>query len=383
MQWKTLIIWNWFSRTRFAMPEQRLVRALMALALGAEALAAQAFTATQWKVRYFYDENDSAINFVDVSAPAAGAAMAWGALTENGNRPRGVMVATRDAGKTWQLTKLPEVPLSGFFLDANQGWMVARDAVYATLDGGAVWKRRAKLRDVLRVQFVSPTKGFAVGMQKSAWSSDDGGVTWRKIAEAQAPTAKPETSAYTTIAFLGERQGVITGLSRPPRRGTSPLPLWMDPDAAKPTVPNLMLTLETLDGGATWRSQTTSVFGQVTRVALGRIGLALIEFGPSFEYPSEIINLTDSKSAMRGKDRAIKDIAVDGNYRLWAAGIEVTGKLHELPIPSRVQTWQSIDGQNWFPMAVDYRAVANRLRMAFSGTEGWIVTDGGMILRLE
>ncbi len=360
-----------------------LASCLLVLVLGAESLPAQAFTATQWKIRYFYDENDSAINFVEVSAPAAGTAMAFGGLTENSNRPRGVLVATRDAGKTWQLTKLPELPISGFFLDANQGWMVARDAVYATTDGGTVWKRRAKLRDVLRVHFVSPTKGFAVGLQKSAWSSNDGGATWQKIAEAQAPTGKPENTAYTTITFFGQRQGVITGFSRPPRRGTSPLPLWMDPDAAKPLVPNLMLTLETQDGGATWQSQTTSMFGQVTRVALGRVGLALIDFGANFDYPSEVINLTGSKSSMRSKDRAIKDIAVDGNYRLWAAGTEVTGKLHELPIPSRIQTWQSIDGQNWFPMAVDYRAVANRLRLAFSGSEGWMATDGGMLLHLE
>ena len=61
----------------------------------------------------------------------------------------------------------------------------------------------------------------------------------------------------------------------------------------------------------------------------------------------------------------------------------MAGTLNQLPIPSKVEVLQSIDLQHWYSAPVDYRAVANRVKIAFSGETGWLVTDGGMILTLE
>ena len=103
----------------------------------------------------------------------------------------------------------------------------------------------------------------------------------------------------------------------------------------------------------------------------------------SFAYGSEVINLSNSKTAFADKEKAVKDVGFDGDGRAWMAGIEVPGKLNQLPIPSKVVVMQSIDYQHWYGTPVDYRAVALRPKISFAGAEGWLATDAGMILRLE
>ena len=345
-----------------------------------------ASTIPQWRIKFFHDQNNSGIDFNDLVLPAPQTICAFGAFGEAGKRPRGVMVHSVDDGKSWETIKLPELPLSADFVDASNGWMTTRDAVYRTLDGGLTWKRSAKLKGVLRIKFLTPQRGFAVGFPKAVWSTSDGGVTWAPVAAAQLPSARPENSTYSTITFHDGRRGIITGSSRPPRRDASPLPSWIDPATQQRQVPTSLLVLETADGGQTWTHAVTSVFGQLGRVAFGAAGggLGLMEYtGGSFAYASEVLNLSNSKTAFADKDRAIQDLAYDGGGRAWIAGIVVAGTLNQLPIPSKVVVLQSIDFQHWYSVPVDYRAVANRVKIAFSGGTGWLVTDGGMILTLD
>ncbi len=345
-----------------------------------------ASTIPQWRIKFFHDQNDSGIDFSELVLPAPGTIRAFGVFGEVGKRPRGVMVHSTDGGKSWATIKLPELPVSADFVDARNGWMVARDAVYRTLDGGLTWKRSAKLKGVLRVKFLTEQRGFAVGFPKAVWSTGDGGVTWAPVAAAQLPAARAENSTYSTITFRDGRRGIITGSSRPPRRDASPLPPWMDPATQQRQVPTSILVLETNDGGQTWTQAASSAFGQLGRVAFSKTGggLGLMEYtGGSFAYASEVLNLSNSKSAFADQGRAIQDIAFDGGDRAWIAGIAAAGTLNQLPIPAKVVVLQSIDLQHWYSVPVDYRAVANRVRMAFDGETGWLVTDGGMILTLE
>ena len=345
-----------------------------------------ASTIPQWRIKFFHDQNDSGIDFNELVLPAPQTICAFGALGEIGKRPRGVMVRSVDGGKTWATVKLPELPMSADFIDARNGWMSTRDAVYRTLDGGLTWKRSAKLKGVLRVKFLTEQRGFAVGFPKAVWSTGDGGVTWIPVPTAQLPAARPENTTYSTIAFYDGRRGIITGSSRPPRRDASPLPPWMDPATQQRQVPTSLLVLETSDGGQTWTHAVTSAFGQLGRVAFGVSGggLGLMEYtGGTFPYASEVLNLSNSKTAFADKNRAIQDIAYDGGGRAWIAGIALSGTLKQLPIPSKVEVLQSIDALHWYSVPVDYRAVANRVRIAFAGETGWLVTDGGMILALE
>lgn len=360
---------------------QLILLLVAAGAAGQTPEAKPAASVPTWRIKFFHDRNDSAIDFNELVSPAAGTAYAFGAFAEDGKRPRGVLVASRDSGKSWETIKLPDLPVSADFTDASNGWLVVRDAVHRTTDGGVTWKRVAKLKGVLRVKFLNLNRGFAVGYPKAVWSTNDGGVSWAKVPEALDSVSRPENTTFSTISFATETRGLITGFSRPPRRGAA-APEWMDPEGQKPLVPNLMLVLETMDGGQTWKPQTVSVFGQVTKVVWGRGGFALMDFGAGFQYASEIVNLGDSSASFRSKDRAIKDIAYhDG--RMWAAGTVVAGKLSQLPIPTRIEVVQSIDFKNWYSTPVDYRAVANRIKIAFGGKQGWLATDGGMILALE
>jgi hypothetical protein len=338
----------------------------------------------QWRIKFFHDENETAIDFHEVVAPAKDTVCAFGWFNEQGRRPRGVMVTSRDGGQSWQTIKLPDLPLSADFVDASNGWLVTPDAVHRTLDGGLTWKRSAKLRGVGQVKFVTPRKGFAVGYPKAIWSTEDGGVTWAKVPEAAVPAAKPENTTYSTVTFPDAEHGIITGFSKPPRRDEPRVPAWMDPEVQKRLVPNLTLVLETKNGGQTWSTQVASALGQVVRIAWGRIGLGLMEYtAGSFRYSSEVLNLSNSKSAFADAEKAIKDIAFDGDGRAWIAGVLVPGTLNQLPIPSKLTVLQSIDFEHWYTAPVDYKAVANRVRITFAGKQGWLATDTGMILTLQ
>ena len=340
----------------------------------------------QWKVKFFHDKNDSAMAFDDLVAPAPGTVCAFGSLGEGSNRPRGVMVTSRDAGKTWQTVKLPDLPVSADFVDASNGWLVVRDAVHRTTDGGLTWTRAAKLKGVLRVKFLTPQRGFAIGFPKAVWQTDDAGISWTKVPAADEPASNAENTTYSTITFANPQRGLIIGQSRPPRRDESRVPAWMDPEMQKRLIPNLTILLETADSGKTWKTSVASAFGQVTRVVFSRsgMGLGLMEYtAGSFSHASELVNLSTSKSAFLDKAKAVRDVTIDGDGKAWVVAVEVPGKLNQLPIPSKIVVLQSIDFEHWYPSRVDYKAVANHAKIAFSGLRGWIATDSGMILTLE
>jgi photosystem II stability/assembly factor-like uncharacterized protein len=341
-------------------------------------------TMQQWRMKFFHDEDKSVISFRELIVPNPQTVSAFGMFSEDGNRPRGVLVQSRDGGKSWQTTKLPDVPVSADFIDAANGWLVTGDAVHRTSDGGVTWKRAAKLKGVLRVKFLTADRGFAVGYPKAVWSTTDGGTTWAKVPEAAQPETRPENTTYNTVTFLDAQRGIITGYSRPPQRTEARVPAWMDPEVEKSLTPSLTLVLETRDGGATWKAQTASVFGQTTKVVLGRVGLGLMEFtNGKFNFASQVVNVATSGTAFVDKERAVTDIALDGEGRGWVAGTTVMGTLNRLPIPSKVIVLHSGDFQHWYSTPVHYRAVANRVKIAFSGKSGWLATDSGMILALE
>lgn len=363
-------------------------RSLILFGLGLLIGCAQA--AEHWELQFFYDKDNSALTITDLKFPSARRGIAIGHLTENG-KSKPTALITSDGGATWTLIKLKQEGFSLFFLDESVGWMVTRKAIWKTVESGRSWKKVGKSpRGVVRVYFLDENHGWAVGSDKGIYETVDGGKNWNRLPVVDEVESSPEHTSFTWITFHG-RAGMIVGASSPPRAGTGQLPDWMVPERASRhrEWPRLNILVETRDGGARWRSSTTSMFGRITRVRLGPdgLGLGLVEFFDEFDWPSEVFRLDwrtgKSTRVFRRKDRAITDVVLPAKGSAFLAGFEPAGRLVRSPIPGKLRILQSKDLTNWQEMDVDYRAVAHRAMLATAGEKHiWVATDTGMILRL-
>jgi photosystem II stability/assembly factor-like uncharacterized protein len=288
------------------------------------------------------------------------------------------------------MSKLPKGPRTVFVLDKTHAWLVTEGGIHFSNDFGRRWDRISKLKNVARVAFLDPQRGFAVGAPKKIWQTTNGGKDWIEVPEAAAPKSEPERSMYHWVHFSSPLRGTILGFHEP-RRRESGFPDWMDPEGARQRrqLPSLALLLETLDGGKTWTPSTSSIFGRIMRyyVTANGNGLALVEYQNAFDWPSEIYHADHRAqkmtSSFKAKDRVITDIALMPNGIAYAAGMQPSGAVARLPIPGKVVILRSTDLKNWHEMEVDYRAVADRLWLTVApGGSVWAATDTGMILEL-
>jgi photosystem II stability/assembly factor-like uncharacterized protein len=347
--------------------------------------------AEHWQVQYFYDQNKSSLAIGDLSFASAVRGVAVGSI-HKGNRQRPVALVTSDGGAHWQLVPLKEEPFSLFFLNENVGWMVTEKGLWQTTEAGKSWTKMPRVpAPVFRVYFKDEKNGWAAGARKTVLETHDGGRQWTRVAAAAEQPGTVENSAYVWIAFATPQLGVIAGLNRPPERAFTPrLPEWIDPEAAlhHRELPHLALELETSDGGKTWKSASASILGQVTRIRFGPLGmgLGLVEYADSFQFPSEVYRIRwptgASERAYRDKQFAVTDVCVTPDGMGYLSGIAVSGELRSL-VPGRVKVLKSRDFSTWTDIEVDYRAVANRTTMAAAGNHDiWLATDNGMILKL-
>jgi hypothetical protein len=148
-----------------------------------------------------------------------------------------------------------------------------------------------------------------------------------------------------------------------------------------------------LDGGATWKPSSASIFGKVTRISItpGGDSLGLVEFSSNFEWPSEVYRFHagggESTRLYRQSNRFITDILLTQGGTSYMAGTEATAVVADNPIPSKLKVIRTRDNQHFEEMPVDYRAHAHRVVLAAAPTEGlepeiWLATDTGTILKL-
>jgi photosystem II stability/assembly factor-like uncharacterized protein len=350
----------------------------------------------QWRVQFFYDQNKSTLAIADLQFASATRGVAVGVIQE-GRRRRPVSVVTSDGGTNWQLLELREVPLSLFFLNETLGWMVTEKGLWQTTEAGKSWRKvRGLPSGIVRVYFLNEQHGFAAGAKKTVVETQDGGKHWSRIEEAASPAGEEKYSAYTWIAFATPQIGLITGWNIPPRAvrryGTAEFPDWMDPEGAvsRREGPHLSYSLQTRDGGKTWKASSASLFGDVTRVRFGPggLGLGLIEHSNAFRYPSEALKIDwstgKSETIYRDRQFAISDIWVGRDGKAWLAGTFEPGQIRNV-VPGKVQVLRSRDKELtvWESLPVDYRAVANRVVLASVDDRNmWLATDNGMILKL-
>lgn len=363
----------------------------IALAAGVAALFGQSARSPQkWRVQYFYDKDKSVLNIADLQFPSATRGVAVGTIVE-GRSQKPVAVVTSDGGAHWQTVNLEDQPASLYFLNEGLGWMVTSKGLWQTTETGRNWRKLPKLPGpIFRVYFVDEKHGFAAGAKKKVYETRDGGQTWTTVGAAAEPPGNPDYSAYTWIAFANPTTGIVTGWNMPPRRDQR-LPDWMDPEAAlnRRDYPHLSYSMETRDGGQTWKTSSASLFGQVTRLRFGPHGsaLGLLEYGPSFRYPAEVYRVDSrtgrNQTLYRDRKFAISDVWLTADGAAYLAGTQVVGQVRNVA-PGKVQVLRSSDFSVWTEMAVDYKAIANRVILAVVDDKNmWLATDNGMILKLQ
>lgn len=370
----------------------RLFCAFLAVLACAPSLRAQ-----RWQVQYFYDKSGSELEIRDFQFVSASRGVAVGEIEEKTHR-RSVEVITADGGAHWDMLPLHEPPVSLFFLNENLGWLVTSKSIWVTTEAGRSWRKLEKSPEgVLRVYFLDEKNGFAVGIRKLAMATHDGGEHWAPITEAADQPGDVHYSAYSWIMFATPLMGIVTGWNMPPDPTAPKRPDWMDPEATfkHRERPHLALSIQTSDGGKTWKPSSSSTFGTITRVRFAApgagVGVGLVQYSEAFEFPSEVFRIGPdgrSETIYRDKKIAVTDVwlAPDGTAYL-------AGALHASPIrdilPGKIQVFKGQartakfgDPEAWTPMEVDYRAVAKGALLAEDGGQMWMATEAGMILKL-
>jgi hypothetical protein len=342
-------------------------------------------------MQYVHDEGKREFQLRDLEMASAKAGIAVGALLDGNGARKPAAVATSDGGAHWASVKLEEMPVSLFFLNESVGWMVTEKGLWKTEEGGRDWKKLPKLPEAaFRVHFVDENTGWAACAKKTVLATHDGGRKWERVAASAEPPGAPERSAYSWIVFADRKVGTIYGFNQPVERWGGRYPEWMDPEmlVKRRETPHILFTLVTRDGGETWRPQSASLFGQVTRARFSAEGpgLGLIEHADSAAFPSEVYALDwrtgKSHVIFHDKRYFITDVWLTKEGAVYLAGIETAGQARSL-VPGNVVVFRSSDMTQWTQMAVDYRALGHRAMLAASGQDLWLAVDSGMILKLE
>jgi len=351
-------------------------------------------------MRYFYDQDKTELQLIDLKFPSAQHGMAAGIVTE-GKRIDPTLLRTTDGGAHWSLTPLArwlsskDLPLSLFFVDDSQGWMVTEKALWFTGDFGGAWHKVGDLpKGIMKVWFLTTTHGWAIGAGKQVIETTDGGKSWIPVEEARQAPGAEATTVYTAIVFM-RNHGIVTGWNQP--RDFSLHPEWQDPSARSSAgLPGTTIILETPDGGKSWSSSSGAMFGRLTAVTLSLNGtsLALFEFINRLDAkmvhlpPSEVHRMSLERGVpdrvYRDEDTQITDVALTTQGTPYLAGHATVGLVRDNPIPGKLKVLTTSDFANWTEIPVDYRAAAHRAYLAIAeDRDVWVATDTGMILKLE
>lgn len=120
---------------------------------------------------------------------------------------RGIILATRDGGRTWRRQYGGTADIRSLdFVSGRVGWAVARGVLLVTRDAGHHWRPVAGAPTVQRVDFVSPTRGWGI-VSRSPYLGGrlvftrDGGRSWRP---------RPTGVDVYNVCFVNRTEGWTT-----------------------------------------------------------------------------------------------------------------------------------------------------------------------------
>lgn len=347
----------------------------------------------RWRPVYEFDELDRSVVFNDCRFMSAERGMAAGLVTNHrSGDTEGFAVLTRNGGEQWSPHKIKDNPLSLFWGPGASLWMVGEDDLWFSSEAGLTWEKRklpSKSR-ILRVFFLDDQRGWAFGVGKRVFYTEDGGRKWTATPETEALNFQDENTVWASMQFVSKEVGLLIGNYTPPRRDRQRFPDWMNPEDAfrRRLTPTTTLAAETRNGGKTWAIQRASSFGNAVRLRVfGNRGLIVYHYSNNFEFPSEVLDLDfrtgKGVTIFRRKDTLIHDAIPLPEGGAVLAGLSVPPTMAFLPVSRPVTILWSDNNKDWVRQRVHYRASGKRVTLStVSSSHIWCATDEGMILRL-
>jgi len=342
---------------------------------------------SRWQRSYFYDEADSSFNISDIACPSPHFCLAVGVIVENDGRSRPYGVVTRDGGEHWNPARPEDLPVSLFFLNENEGWMVTERGLWNTQNAGQTWKKIKSGTGWLAVAFTDPVHGWLAGNRRLIEATSDGGAHWSLVSQLTQYDGFPQDLSFEYVHFYDPLNGEVIGEPSGVADDRS-LPDWMNPEMTRYRTPARggVFGGRTSDGGRTWTLNTIDPGRRLAVATFPEPGRDWFVFIPP---PTELysdITEHDWKSGLnttlqRMNDARISDVVTGADGSVVIAEIAIAGRLADTPVPGKVRILQGDSLTQLHEETVDYRAVARRIVLVRAGAHWFAATDTGMILR--
>ena len=266
----------------------------------------------------------------------------------------GVVLRTRDAGRTWsrQAVATTETFNDVYFRNEDDGYLLAATQVFVTEDGGETWRSAARFNsqsfgggepDLYSVRFTSKKRGWIVGslsrgenvIDSLVLSTDNGGASWQR-------QRVPVRDELIHLDFDGDKRGWVVGSGG--------------------------RILHTEDGGETWLIQASD-----TTAALYHVDFQGDERGWAVGERGTILRTEDGGRAWRAVPSRVRSTLLSVKFinkdEGWAVG--------------RGGTILSSDdgGETWKQQ--ESRTRQNLYALFFDKKAGWVVGGDGLVLHYE
>jgi len=308
----------------------------------------------------------------------------------------GAVYATTDGGRVWKQQSPDSDADMNFiyFIDLNRGWMLGKSGVktgnenegentlFITVDGGRTWERKP-LPNVTSLHFTNAKTGWAVGRNSTLLKTTDGGLEWYKVVGVEKLIGSRGDSSnysfgFSDIHFTDAKHGWLIGNYYGRARG------------------EIGGVFTTSDGGATWRrvplaiqTRNNSLFtpgalnsAHFADANTGSITGDMDDGDRRYFFALHTRDGGRTWSLFRIPSRATHSSQFLDPARGWTAAFIPRASGDEAEVYDTPMLRTDNGGLSW---RVDFVARGRRIRGVFflSPTKGWAVGDRGMILCYE